>query len=80
MDGFYEVVSRLCPTIGVEELAGAAVRFVLAKRKAKTALVPNEAIPDYFKQPGSRGGRLRREERGKRLPDAAGVDQRTIAQ
>jgi nucleoside-diphosphate-sugar epimerase len=49
MDGFYEVVSRLCPTIGVEELAGAAVRFVLAKRKAKTALVPNEAIPDYFK-------------------------------
>jgi len=46
----YAVVSRLCPTIGVEELAGAAVRFVLAERKAETVLVPNEAIPDYFKQ------------------------------
>jgi hypothetical protein len=42
--------NRLCPTIGVEELAGAAVRFVLAKRKAETVLVLNDEIPDYFKQ------------------------------
>jgi hypothetical protein len=34
----------------VEELAGAAVRFVLAERKAETVLVENDAIPDYFKQ------------------------------
>jgi len=46
----YKLVSRLCPTIGVEELAGAAVRFVLSERKAETALVLNDAIPDYFKQ------------------------------
>jgi hypothetical protein len=50
LDGPYKVVSRLCPTIGVEELAGAAVRFVLSKRKAETVLVPNDAIPDYFEQ------------------------------
>jgi hypothetical protein len=50
LDGVYRVVSRLCPTIGVEELAGAAVRFVLSKRKSETALVLNDAIPDYFKQ------------------------------
>ncbi|MDJ0852255.1 MAG: NAD(P)H-binding protein [Myxococcota bacterium] len=48
MDGFYQLVGRLCPTIGVAELAGAAVRFVLSERKAETVLVPNEAIPDYF--------------------------------
>ena len=52
LDGFYEVLGRLCPTIGVEELAGAAVRFVLAERKAEAVLVPNDAIPDYFKEPG----------------------------
>jgi hypothetical protein len=45
----YKLVDRLCPTIGVEELAGAAVRFVLAERKAKTVLVLNDEIPDYFK-------------------------------
>jgi len=50
MEGLYKVVSGLCPTIGVEELAGAAVRFVLAERKAETVLVLNEAIPNYFKQ------------------------------
>jgi len=51
LDGVYKLVSRLCPTIGVEELAGAAVRFVLSERKAETVLVPNDAIPDYFKRP-----------------------------
>jgi hypothetical protein len=50
LDGLYRVVNRLCPTIGVEKLAGAAVRFVLSERKAETVLVPNDAIPDYFKQ------------------------------
>lgn len=50
LDGLYKLVNRLCPTIGVEELAGAAVRFVLAKRKAETVLVLNDEIPDYFKQ------------------------------
>ncbi len=50
LDGLYKVVNRLCPTIGVEELAGAAVRFVLAERKAETVLVLNDAIPNYFKQ------------------------------
>lgn len=49
LGGFYRLVGRLCPTIGVEELAGAAVRFVLSERKAETVLVPNDAIPDYFK-------------------------------
>jgi hypothetical protein len=49
LDGLYKLVDRLCPTIGVEELAGAAVRFVLAERKAKTVLVLNHEIPDYFK-------------------------------
>ena len=48
LDGVFRVVGRLCPTIGVEELAAAAVRFVLSKSKAETVLVPNEAIPDYF--------------------------------
>ena len=51
LDGLYRVVGRLCPTIGVQELAGAAVRFVLSDRKAETVLVPNDAIPSYFKQP-----------------------------
>jgi len=41
-------VDRLCPTIRVEELAAAAVRFVLAERKAKRVLVLNDEIPDYF--------------------------------
>ena len=50
LDGLYKLVNRLCPTIGVEELAGAAVRFVLAERKAETVLVLNEEIPTYFKQ------------------------------
>jgi nucleoside-diphosphate-sugar epimerase len=49
LGGLYKVVGRLCPTIGVEELAGAAVRFVLSERKAETVLVPNDEIPDYFK-------------------------------
>jgi nucleoside-diphosphate-sugar epimerase len=54
LDGVYELVSRLCPTIGVDELAGAAVRFVLSERKAETVLVPNDAIPDFFEH--SRSG------------------------
>ena len=49
LDGLYKLVGRLCPTIGVEELAGAAVRFVLAERKAQRVLVLNDEIPDYFK-------------------------------
>ena len=49
LDGLYKLVDRLCPTIGVDELAGAAVRFVLAEKKADKVLVPNEAIPSYFK-------------------------------
>jgi hypothetical protein len=51
LEGMYKLVDRLCPTIGVEELAGAAVRFVLAERKADTVLVGNDAIPDYFNPP-----------------------------
>ena len=43
--GLYDVVGRWCPTIGVEELASAAVRFVLSERKAETVLVPNDEIP-----------------------------------
>jgi len=50
LDGAYRLVGRLCPTIGVEELAGAAVRFVRSERKAETVLVLNDAIPDYFKE------------------------------
>jgi hypothetical protein len=34
----------------VEELAGAAVRFVLSERKAERVLVLNDEIPNYFKQ------------------------------
>jgi nucleoside-diphosphate-sugar epimerase len=49
LGGLYKLVDRLCPTIGVEELAGAAVRFVLSERKAETVLVPNDAIPTWFK-------------------------------
>jgi nucleoside-diphosphate-sugar epimerase len=48
LDGFYKLVDRWCPTIGVEELAGAAVRFVLAERKAEKVLVLNAEIPKYF--------------------------------
>lgn len=48
MEAFYALVDRWCPTIRVEELAGAAVRFVLSERKAETVLVPNDAIPDFF--------------------------------
>jgi nucleoside-diphosphate-sugar epimerase len=50
LEGMYRLVGWLVPTIGVEELAGAAVRFVLSERKAETALVPNDAIPDYFRE------------------------------
>jgi nucleoside-diphosphate-sugar epimerase len=50
LDALYKPVNRLCPTIGVEDLAGAAVRFVLAERKAETVLVLNDEIPNYFKQ------------------------------
>jgi nucleoside-diphosphate-sugar epimerase len=50
LDGIYKLVDRLCPTIDVAELAGAAVRFVLAEKRAKTVLVLNEEIPAYFKQ------------------------------
>jgi len=48
LDGVYGWVERLCPTIGVEELAGAAVRFVLSEKKADAVLVPNDEIPGYF--------------------------------
>jgi nucleoside-diphosphate-sugar epimerase len=48
LDGLYKVVRPLCPTIDVEELARAAVRFVLAERKAETVLVLNDEIPGYF--------------------------------
>ena len=43
------VVQLVCPTIPVEELAGAAGRFVLSKRKSKTAIVENEQIPSFFR-------------------------------
>jgi hypothetical protein len=49
MEGAYKLVERFCPTIGVEELAGAAVRFVLAERKADSVLVSNDEIPDFFR-------------------------------
>jgi len=48
LDGVYALVERLCPTIGVEELAGAAVRFVSSERRAETVVVPNDEIPGYF--------------------------------
>jgi nucleoside-diphosphate-sugar epimerase len=50
LDGLYRLVDGLCPTIGVEELAGAAVRFVLSERKAERVLVLNDEIPNYFKR------------------------------
>ena len=50
LDGLYKLVDGLCPTIGVEELAGAAVRFVLSERKAERVLVLNDEIAKYFKQ------------------------------
>jgi len=50
LDGVYKAVSRLCPTIGVKELAAAAVRFVLSERKAETVLVTNDAIPHFFEE------------------------------
>lgn len=45
----YRGLDRLCPTIAVEDVAAAAVRFVLAEEKAESVLVPNDAIPTYFK-------------------------------
>jgi nucleoside-diphosphate-sugar epimerase len=50
LDGLCKLVDGLCPTIGVGELAGAAVRFVLSKRKAASVLVLNDEIPNYFKR------------------------------
>jgi len=50
LDGMVKLVERLCPTIAVEELARAAVRFVLSDRKAETVLVPNDEIPNYFEE------------------------------
>jgi hypothetical protein len=44
----YKLLGLLCPTIGVKELARAAVRFVLSEKPAETVLVPNDAIPGYF--------------------------------
>jgi nucleoside-diphosphate-sugar epimerase len=52
LDGVYAWVERWCPTIDVEELAGAAVRFVLSEKKAETVLVPNDAIPNWFSSSG----------------------------
>jgi len=48
LDAAYALLDRLCPTIGVKELAAAAVRFVLSERKAETVLVTNDEIPGYF--------------------------------
>ncbi len=48
LNPMYKVVERFCPTIDVQDLAGAAVRFVLSPQKAPTALVTNDEIPDYF--------------------------------
>jgi len=48
LDGVYALLDRLCPTIGVEALAAAAVRFVLSERKAETVLVSNDEIPGYL--------------------------------
>lgn len=44
----YRLLNRFCPTIDVKELAGAAVRFVLAESPSDTVLVLNDAIPGYF--------------------------------
>jgi nucleoside-diphosphate-sugar epimerase len=54
LDGVYKLVGALCPTIRVEELAGAAVRFVLSERKAERVLVTNDEIPHYFEEPRDR--------------------------
>jgi hypothetical protein len=51
LDALYAPLSRICPTIGVQELAAAAVRFVLSDRKANSVLVTNDEIPHYFEQP-----------------------------
>jgi nucleoside-diphosphate-sugar epimerase len=48
LEGAYKLLERWCPTIDVEALAGAAVRFVLSETKASTVLVSNDAIPDFF--------------------------------
>lgn len=48
MRGAYRVVGRFCPTIEVDELAGAAVRFVLSEKKASSVVVTNDEIPSYF--------------------------------
>lgn len=45
----YRLLDRLCPTIDVNKLAAAAVRFVLSDKKADSVFVLNDAIPDYFK-------------------------------
>ncbi len=50
MTGAYRLIDRLCPTIGVKELAAAAVRFVLSDRRAATVLVTNDEIPHYFEE------------------------------
>ena len=42
------VVELFCPTIPVQELAGAAVRFVLSERKSSTVIVENAQIPNFF--------------------------------
>jgi nucleoside-diphosphate-sugar epimerase len=50
LDGMYKLVERLCPTIDVEDLAAAAVRFVLSERRADAVLVLNDEIPSYFER------------------------------
>ncbi|MCG8312958.1 MAG: NAD-dependent epimerase/dehydratase family protein [Pseudomonadales bacterium] len=49
MEPAYKIVERFCPVIAVQELAAAAVRFVLSDQKATAVLVTNNEIPDYFK-------------------------------
>ena len=44
----YRYLDRLCPSIGVNELAAAAVRFVLSEQKAASVFVTNDAIPTFF--------------------------------
>lgn len=49
LDPMYKIVSRFCPTIDVEDLASAAVRFALSDKKAEEVFVPNDLITHYFK-------------------------------
>ena len=49
MESAYKIVGRFCPVIAVQELAAAAVRFVLSEQKATSVLVANNEIPVYFK-------------------------------